>query len=408
MIQSFLRRIFIERWQRKLMAVIIAIVAWTLMHQAITVTRTISDIPVKVINLPPGKTMEGLLPSGYLEDTLTLTIIGSRSALEKLNATDLEILIDAEGKGDEWIVHADKKTLVSKNPSLDLRRSVKEVIENEFIVSLTPLVTENIPVIILKPTGSPPAGYQFLDIWPQFLTQTVTGPEKEVQKLKAKGIKLVFDLSRISAEELSKFTVSDPENQEEISFYVPDSWKTVSIPFLSNRDIALNDPDSGSLRINFLKRTFLSLDTFIPVFLYFPFDTLLSFNPEKIQLAPSPLLKKEKELFFLNEPLYAQDVSSLFLDVVRDHLQIVVVASHKDYLEWGIDFINLKSLEKTYITLAVAENPDKLAKELPPHLKEDYLRSRFRTYVDQFRLFTSQKQPFVLHPILKDQQIIIQ
>ncbi|MEI6531335.1 MAG: hypothetical protein WCN87_00755, partial [Chlamydiota bacterium] len=167
MILSLFKRLFIERWQRKFLALIIAIIAWTLMHQAITITRTISDIPVKVIHLPPGKTIEGLLPSGYLETKLTITIVGSRSALEKLSAADLEILVDAEGKGDEWIVHADKASLVSKNADLDLRRSIKDVVQNEFILSLTPLITEQVPIIILKPSGSPPPGYQFLDVWPQ-------------------------------------------------------------------------------------------------------------------------------------------------------------------------------------------------------------------------------------------------
>ncbi len=408
MILSLFKRLFIERWQRKFLALIIAIIAWTLMHQAITITRTISDIPVKVIHLPPGKTIEGLLPSGYLETKLTITIVGSRSALEKLSAADLEILVDAEGKGDEWIVHADKASLVSKNAALDLRRSIKDVVQNEFILSLTPLITEQVPIIILKPSGSPPPGYQFLDVWPQFLTQTVSGPQKEVLKLKAKGIKLIFDLGQIQSKNLMEISSSDPENQEEISFYVPDSWKKVAIPFLGNTEVVLNDPDSSSLRINFLKRTFLSLDTLIPISLYFPFETVNTLNSEKIRIEASSLVKKSNGLFFLNEPLYAKDVSSLFLDVVRNHLELVIIASNKDYLEWSIDFVNFKGLERAYVALALAEYPDKLAKELPLHLKQEQLESRFRTYVDQFRLYNSQKQPFKLHPVLKDQQILLQ
>jgi hypothetical protein len=348
------------------------------------------------------------LPSGYLDHQITLTVVGSRNVLEKLEPADLEIVIDADGKGDQWIAHADKKTLISKNPSVDLRRNIKQVLQNDFIVSLTPLVTDQIPVIVTKPVGSPPPGYQFLDVWPQYLTQTVTGPEKEVQKLKMKGVKITFDLSRISEQDLDKLAAGDAENQEEVSFYVPETWKKIAIPFLNNEVVALNDADSPSLRINFLKKTFLSLDTFIPVSLYFPLETLRTLNPDKIQLAPTPLIRKENGLYLLAEPLYAKDVSSLFLEVVRDHLQLVIIASDKDFLDWGIDFVDLKGLEKTYIAFVLAEHPDKLAKELPPHLKEDYLRSRFRTYVDQFQLFTSQKQPLSLHPLLKETHILLQ
>lgn len=393
MIQSFLYRLFVERWQRKLMALVIAIIAWTLMHQAITTTKTIADVPVKVVNLPPGKTVEGLLPSGYLDHKLTLTLVGSRSVIDQLEPSDLEVVINAEGKEGQWIVHADKKSLVSKNPALDLRRSLKDVLQNEFIVNLTPLVTEQVPVIILKPLGSAPPGYQFLDVWPQFLTETVTGPEKEVQMLKNKGIKVVFDLSLVTQEELDKLSSSE----EEVSFYVPESWKKVTI--LNDTVVSLNDPEAATLRMNFLKRTFLSLDTFIPIALYFPLETLKTYNPDKIQLASSPLIRKENGLSFLSEPLYAKDVSSLFLEVVRDHLQLVIVASNKDYLAWSIDFVDLKDLEKTYVALALAEHPG---------MKDDYLSNRFHTYVDQFRLFTNQKQPLALHPILQESHILIQ
>ncbi|MEI6531751.1 MAG: hypothetical protein WCN87_02905 [Chlamydiota bacterium] len=189
---------------------------------------------------------------------------------------------------------------------------------------------------------------------------------------------------------------------------MPDSWKKVAIPFLGNTEVVLNDPDSSSLRINFLKRTFLSLDTLIPISLYFPFETVNTLNSEKIRIEASSLVKKSNGLFFLNEPLYAKDVSSLFLDVVRNHLELVIIASNKDYLEWSIDFVNFKGLERAYVALALAEYPDKLAKELPLHLKQEQLESRFRTYVDQFRLYNSQKQPFKLHPVLKDQQILLQ
>ncbi|MCX6995177.1 MAG: hypothetical protein NTY13_05100 [Chlamydiae bacterium] len=408
MIISLFKRIFIKRWQRKILALIIAIIAWSLMHQAITITRIISDIPVKVIHLPPNKTIEGLLPSGYLDTKLTLTIVGSRSALEKLSASDLEILVDAEGKGDEWIVHADKSSLVSKNAALDIRSSIKDIVQNEFVLSLTPLITDQVPIIILKPIGRPPAGYQFLDIWPQFLTQTISGPQKEVQKLKVKGIKLVFDLGLIESRNLMKISSADSENQEEISFYVPESWKKVVIPFLGNTEISLNSPDSASLRINFLKRTFLSLDTLIPISLYFPFETVNFLNSEKIKIENSPLINKSNGTFFLKEPLYAKDVSSLFLDVVRNHLELVIIASNKDYLEWSINFLNFKGLEKSYIALALAEYPENHALELTLHLKQEQLQSRFRTYVDQFRLYTSQKKPFKINPILKDQQILIQ
>lgn len=399
--KALLHRFFIERWQRKILAILTAIIVWLLMHQAITVTRTLSGVPIKVINLPQGKTAEGLLPSGYLDERLTITVVGTKKVIETLEPSDLEVVVNAEGKGSQWIAYVDKKSLVSKNPLLDLRGSLKEVMQNEFIVTLTSLVTAKIPVVVAKPTGTPPAGYQFLDVWPQFFEQTVTGPEKEVQRLKSRGLKLNLDLSQITKEELNQLAALQ-ESQEEVSFLVPDTWKKVSSPFLGT--VVLNDPESVSLRINFLKKTFLSLDTLIPLSLYFPVATLQTLNPEKITLSPTPLVRVDSGSLLLTEPLYTKDVSSLFLDVIRDHLQLVIIVSKNNpSLEWSVDFVDLKGLEEFYVTKALGESNN-----LPQKDKEAYFRHRFRTYVEQFRLFTKEQTAFTLHPLIKDQKIWIE
>ncbi len=165
---------FLENWQRKLIALISATVIWLLVNHSITSTRVIPNVPIRIVNLPSDKTVQGLLPNGLLSKRVTLTVSGSKDVVDQLEPGDLEIIIDASNKGDEWIVQVSKKNLVGLNPDIDLLRNITQVTHNEFIIKLSRLITDKIPVMILPPIGEPPQGYQFLDIWPQRLTHTVS------------------------------------------------------------------------------------------------------------------------------------------------------------------------------------------------------------------------------------------
>ncbi len=241
--------LIIDNWQRKLVALFSATIIWMLVNHSLTVVRTIEGIPVKVINLPSDKTIEGLLPSGFLNKKMTLTLGGDKEVIDNLEPSDLLIIVNAQDKGDQWVAHVTKKSLVSLNPEIDLSHSISDVAPNELIIQLTPLVTYKIPIYLVTPTGNPPNGYQFIEIAPKTLYQTISGAEKPLKALQAKGIKLTFDLNKVSLEELNSL----PAEDDAVKFYIPKSWKYVTIPFLNNAVQEINDPQAALLHMMFLK-----------------------------------------------------------------------------------------------------------------------------------------------------------
>ncbi|MES2122881.1 MAG: hypothetical protein V4492_08925, partial [Chlamydiota bacterium] len=170
-------KIFVEHWPRKLVSVVLAIVTWMVVNHTLTSTRNISNVPVRIINLPQGKTVEGMQPNGRLAKKLTLTLVGNKSVIDEVTYSDLEVVIDAADKSDEWIVTVSKKNLVSLNPEIDVGKGISRVYHPNFIIRMTKLVTDQIPIVITQPIGEAPRGYQFLDVWPYQLNLTVNGPE---------------------------------------------------------------------------------------------------------------------------------------------------------------------------------------------------------------------------------------
>ena len=99
---------------------------------------------------------------------------------------------------------------------------------------------------------------------------------------------------------------------------------------------------------------------------------------------------KKNGMKMISFPLYAQGVSRLFLETVKDMIQVVVIASPKserDTLLWSAQFMYPHELENRYIAKVLSEVSDE-ASEIQPHLREDYLRNRFRSYMNSFRLYT--------------------
>ncbi len=396
-IKAIVHRLFVQRWQRKVFAIVAASVIWLGMNMSMTVTRTLADVSVRIVNLPADKTVEGMLPSGLLDDHLTVTVVGTKSLIDELQPSDLEVVLDAAGKGREWIAHVDRKTLVSKNPAVDLGRGLKDVVSTEFIVSTCPLITEQIQVVVVKPIGEAPAGWQYLDVWPQTFTQTITGPEAQIQHLKTKGMKLFLDLNKVDATRLAELG----EESEEVSFPVPEEWKKLNVNFMHTQ-IPLSDPTADAFHINFLKRSCLSLELSIPVYIYYPPSTLKSVNPTTLRLAPSDKVRVENNVTLYAEPLFAKDVSSLFLEVVSSSLEIVITASKSgSVLNWGVDFVNPRELEELYVERAMAEE-----REGGLH-NEDSLRERFRIYMRQLQLVTKDQQPLQIHPVAKEGEVLV-
>ncbi|GAB4190506.1 MAG: hypothetical protein Tsb0015_11760 [Simkaniaceae bacterium] len=401
--------IFLNNWPRKLISIILAVIIWFVVDQTLTVTKTIGNIGVRIVNVPKGKTVEGIGSDGLLNRKITLTITGNRTLLEDLTSNDLEVVIDASGRSNEWVATIDKNNLVPLNPDVKLS-GISKITHKNFIIRLTKLVSEKVPVIITEPIGESPKGYQFLDIWPYQLYITIKGPEEAVKKQKIRGLKLTFNLNDISKAELDDLqTTSAGGHADVVSFFVPNHWKQIYIPSLSDTPLQIDDPDAKYLRIDFIRSEALPIENYIPISLFYPLQQLNSLNPQKIQIKPSPAIEKRNGLYLLSPPFYVRGVSQLFLEIVRDMLavNIIVAGSEKAPLEWNVQVINSKLLENRYVKTLLSDVSQDKIQDLQPQVREEYYRNRFRNFVSRLQLYRSPNQKLDLNITLEGNAIQI-
>ena len=409
--ETILTRFFLHNWQQKLVAFIAALIVWLFVNHSITDSKTIANIPVRVVNMPTDKTILGLMPNGVLSKRISLTLSGKKDIIEELEPGDIEVLIDAStASQDEWIVSVSKKNLLSLNPDIDLATSITNLTHTEFVVKLSRLVTAKIPINILPPTGETPVGYEYLDYWPQKLTQTLSGPEEEIQKLKTRGLDFTFDLSDITVSDLDPIK-SGPDNfhDDEIRFLVPPKWKKVIVPFHNNALEEINDPEAQNMRVYFLHKQVLPLEREIPLAIFYPLTTSDSINPETVKLIPGKYIHIQNSIPLFTVPLYVKDVSKLFLSVVRDNLQIALVAApqkEREILEWSVEVINPNELEDTYVAYLITNlTSGKGGQSTVPKKREMLIRKRFRDYLQRLTLYTGPEQKLSIESSIEDGQI---
>ena len=388
---TLLKRLFIENWVRKLLSLILAIVVWVVVNRSLTATKTIPDVPVRVINLSPGKTIEGMQANGTLNERVSIAIQGNRFMLDELGSRDLEIVLDAKEKPNQWMAVIGKKDLVCLNPDINLQKGLSRIVPIERMIRQSKQVKEKIPIIVTEPIGEAPKGYQYLDVFPYYLDLTVVGPEETIKQLKTKGgLTLTFNLSDISAAELDILQKIEKRNADEISFFVPNSWKKVMVPGLSETEIEIDDPHAKGLRIDFARQDLLPINAPISVSLFFPAEGCSGINPEMCTLVANDFVIKKNGIKIITQPLFAQGVSRKFLDLVKDRIQIAITPAPKGSTEsllWNVQFICPQELEDRFVAKAMAELSIEL-RELQPVLREGYLRNRFRSYMNRFRLYT--------------------
>lgn len=409
--ETVIARIFFGNWQRKTIALLVAIVVWIFVNQSITSTKTITNVPVHVVNLPEDKTIKGLLPNGYLDHRITLTLTGSKDTIDKLEQGDLEVKIDAStADSEKWVVQITKKNLVSLDPSIDLAQHITYVSHSEFVVELNNLITDRIPIHIEPPTGHGPYGYELLDIWPQQLVQTLSGPEEEIERLKSKGLKISFDLNKITTDDLDALKGLDQKtHSDEVSFLIPKKWKKVAIPFLKYTLEDINDPEVDKMRIDFLRMQILPLQQEVQVQLFYPEKYSNNMNPLNLTIAPNDFIRIKNGLAFYTKSLYVQEVSQLFLDIVRQNIAIVFIVAPKgeqETLNWSLELIDPEALEDAYIAFHLAElKSHKEAANIQEW--EEVLRHRFRGYARKMYLSNASGEPISLRGVVEDTKIII-
>ncbi|MCH9630829.1 MAG: hypothetical protein S4CHLAM37_08350 [Chlamydiia bacterium] len=397
--KSLIIRIFIQNWPRKLISLILAIIVWFVVSQSMATTKTISNIGIRILNIPEGKTVEGLQSNGLLQKRVTLTLSGNKNLLDELTSNDIEVVIDAVNQRKEWIATISKKNLLSLNPDINLTRRINKISHKNFIIKLTNLVTERIPVIITQPIGQAPKGYQFLDIWPYQLNLNISGPEDVVKEVKNRGIKLTFNLNDISESQLDDLQSSSSKQSDVVSFFVPKHWKHVSIPILSTSPITIDDPDAKFLRIDFVRSELIPINHPIPISLFVPPHLILALNPQKLGIVSNEMIENKNGIKLINQPLYAKGVSELFLETISDMIGITVIANPKpdqNQLDWTVQFINPKVLEDRYVSTLLSDSSDEDLHDLQPKVREEYLRNRFRSYMNRFTLYRPDFKRFKL------------
>lgn len=399
--KTLCKKIFLTNWQRKSIALLLGMVIWLTVNHSLTSTKVINNVPIKVINLPAGKTIEGMQNNGKLSKKLNLTIIGNTNTLKDLNANDLEIVIDALGQPDEWTTSISKKNLVSLNPEVDINKGISKIYYPSFSLRMTKLVTEKIPVIVTRPIGEAPRGYQFLDVWPYTLSLTVSGPEDVIKRLKTKEQKITFNLNDISKAQLDALSLSQSsEKSDVVSFFVPDQWKQIYIPLLSDTPLELDETPDHPLRIDFLCHHLIPLESPIFISLFYPPEYESIYNPQTLTIKPNRLVREQHQIFTIRPLLYAKGSDRLFTQIIKNRVQITIVVSplsQKPFLDWGLQFINPIQLEDQYVSTLMSDASDESISVMKPSIREEYLRNRFRSYMNRFRLFSANDEKFELN-----------
>lgn len=404
---TFIRTVFLQNWERKVISLFLAIVIWLVVNHSLTTTKILENVPIRLMNIPVGMTVEGLQPNGMLSKKISLTLQGNKTELGNIVSNDIEIVLDAMDKSDEWMATITRKNLLALNPDVNLSKAIKRVVIQRLQINFTRLVTEKIPVVVTQPIGEAPKDYQFLDIWPYRLTMTVSGPEAVIKQLKAKGMNLTFNLNDISRADLE----SQDYKTDEVSFFVPDAWKEISIPSLSDRPFTIDDPQVNELRIDFIRSDLHPIAKAIPINLFFPPEHSLTLNPETYSLALGGLVQKFHGLHLLRKSLYAKGVSHLFVELVQDMLEISILLSpktEKRQLDWSVQFLNPRVLEDKYVSILMSDDSSNDNDPSYTKRREEYLRGRFRHYMNRFQLYKSDREKFDLKVELQDQQITIE
>ena len=96
--KTLLKNLFINNWPRKCLSIILAIAIWFLVNKSLTATKTILNVPVRIENIPPGKTVEGIQSNGLLNRRVSLTLTGNKQLLEDLNAMTFILPLMPQGK----------------------------------------------------------------------------------------------------------------------------------------------------------------------------------------------------------------------------------------------------------------------------------------------------------------------
>lgn len=135
--KSWLTKAFIINWQRKLISFVLAIIIWLLVNHSLITEKTYTNVPVRVSNVPAGMVIQNQNQSGYLNNKVTLKIVGYKKILDELAPQDIQILLNAQNRDKEWVASINKNQVVFLNKFINPYPYIRSINHEPFVVSLT-------------------------------------------------------------------------------------------------------------------------------------------------------------------------------------------------------------------------------------------------------------------------------
>lgn len=393
--------VFFHNWPRKLSALLISVFIWLTINQQMMMTRRFINVPIRITNLHPERTIQGLSLSGMLEgQPVELMITGRRFGLKNLSAADIEIVIDASGQTGLWQPVISPTHIYDASAKMPLKGIITKIKAKPITLQVVPIVKKSVPIYITPPKGESPIGYSFMNIWPQHCSMTVRGSQREVDFLEEHGIPFQLDLSRIAKAELDALS----HTSDLIRYEIPDSWKKVHLPMAPYNELALTDKSASHIYMHFLKNELIPLGEGLPIRLFFS-GASHTLGPEAIHIRTSELVQTRCGQYFLNLPLYVEGVSPLFASLIRGHLQIVLYFDgEKDHplIQWAPDIIASHTLCGRYVEHIALRDKLKITATIREKLEQEFMR-----FATNMRLYVGPKQQFKLQVSLQDKTLII-
>lgn len=392
-----------QRWQRLLFSFLGACFLWWYVYENLMSVKVFTDVPVYVRNIPPGKTITGLQKEiGRLNQVITLTLKGRKRDLERIQNDQIEVAIDASDKGPIWNEKITFDNLRCFNPDVSLQKSILTIDHPPLQIQISGMTSRDVPLSILRPSGSFPKAYSLVDIWPKRLYQHVEGAEDSLSILRSKQLSISFDLNRISKQELDHAS-EDVPNGGEFFYKIPDNWKQVLLPPpFPQEPVKLDDADANHLMLFVLK----------PAILPIPQPLLVSIShlpvPQEnisIALQPNSMLKNKDQIYW-KSPVFVQDVSAEFLSVIAPHLQMNVYIGQKDNITIAIEAANIHRAERKYIEVIMQKNPE-LFKDAEQAAKNQ-LGIHFWKQLKNMTFLNEKKRTLKFEASMQDDKILIE
>ncbi|MEM8629343.1 MAG: hypothetical protein AAGF04_04665 [Chlamydiota bacterium] len=405
---TFLRKLLFSNWQRKLLALILAMIIWLVVHHYMSLSATVHNVSVRVKNIPHGKAIEGAQSDGTLREKITLKVTGNKELVSGLSGQDFEVVIDAKNTLGPWKAEIDKTHLLFLDRKTDLRR-IYQINSPSLFLKTVPMITEKVPIFVAKPTGNPPRGYDFVDVLPYNLYLDVTGPESVVKNLKKSGVELALNLDLISRDDLDALYEQEDRRGNEVSYSVPDALKAIEIPSLSKYPFCLNNEQAKYLRINFVKKELLQIPHHIPISCFFSHRLANEDSANPYSLRVNNFIGKRNGIYTIKERLFVKGVSTLFTEIIKDMIQIVIsITPDGKTLGWNVQIMNPHQLEDRYVKAKQQSIQKRGPFHKDIHSQEEYLRNRFRKYMNELRLFTANNEKLALRVYLEGREIVIE